>query len=194
MSDQSKLGLGQIITTEQNRDAIHVAVAPVTVAFRTFPGEHVGLNEEGEATTKLPSSQWIGVIDPFLPDGTVVQKGQRVWLYLYPGSITSLRHEWTHPAFSAIKPGNAEVARDPEGESRLWMENWAMKHMGEDYYGDSETLTVAQAFANAIKAGEDCHIGPYESAREYIDDEWWGHWERLTGKRGHRGKYFSCSC
>lgn len=38
------------------------------------------------------------------------------------------------------------------------------------------------------------HIGPYEDARDYIDDTWWTHWETITGARGERGSYFSCSC
>lgn len=65
--------------------------------------------------------------------------------------------------------------------------------MGEDYYGDGERSEDA-AYAAAIAAGREHHIGPYEDARDYIDNEWWAHWEIITGERGDRDSYFSCSC
>lgn len=94
------LGLGKLITTEQHRDAIHIAVAPVTAAAHLQPGQHVGLDAKGEACAL--KVQPIGIVDPFLQGA--VAKGQRFWLFLYPGSITSLRHEWTHPAFAVLDP------------------------------------------------------------------------------------------
>lgn len=179
------LGIGKLITTEQFRDAIHVAVAPVVAAERLASGWHVGLNSNGEASV---SETPVGIVDPFLRDS--VASGKRFWLFLYPGSITSLRHDWTHPAFSgpcAQPDGNKEA-------SRQWMTDWALKHMGEDYYGDGEISSPDVALARAIDAGERNHVGPYEDARDYIDNEWWNHWETITGKRGDRDAYFSCSC
>lgn len=190
MSDQSKLGLGQIITTEQHRDAIHVAVAPVKAAHVLVAAEHVEIRPDG---TAFRGTKPIGIVDPFLR--RAVEPDETFWLFLYPGTITSLRHEWAHPAFTGHPESSPATPLDPEGESKRWMEKWAVEHMGRDYYGDyDKPLEPAVAFANAIRAGEDLHIGPYESARDYIDDEWWTHWERLTGKNGQRGEYFSCAC
>lgn len=58
MSDQSKLGLGQIITSQQERDAIHIAVAPVTAAEKLNPGDHVALTQEGEAFETDSGRNW----------------------------------------------------------------------------------------------------------------------------------------
>ena len=92
--------LGQLIEDgDRRRDAIHIAVAPVTAAVRLAPGQHVGLVREGNLELVGPCDRPIGVVDPFLTEP--VEPGQRFWLFLYPGTITGLRHVWTHPAFTA---------------------------------------------------------------------------------------------
>jgi hypothetical protein len=91
--------LGRLIEDgDLRRDAIHIAVAPVTAANRLTPGQHVGLVEEGNLELAGPCEQNMGVVDPFLVN--MVEPGQRFWLFLYPGTITGLRHVWTHPVFS----------------------------------------------------------------------------------------------
>ena len=92
--------LGQLVSDgDRRRDAIHIAVAPVTAADRLAPGQHVGLIQEGNLELVGPCNRNIGVVDPFLAED--VEPGQRFWLFLYPGTITGLRHVWTHPAFAA---------------------------------------------------------------------------------------------
>jgi hypothetical protein len=91
--------LGQLIEDgDRRRDAIHIAVAPVTAAARLAPGQHVGLVQKGNLELVGPCDRNIGVVDPFLT--AAVESGQRFWLFLYPGTITGLRHVWTHPAFT----------------------------------------------------------------------------------------------
>jgi hypothetical protein len=92
--------LGHLIQDgDRRRDAIHIAVAPVTAAVRLTPGQHVGLVQEGSVELAGPCDCNIGVVDPFL--AAAVEPGQRFWLFLYPGTITGLRHVWTHPTFAA---------------------------------------------------------------------------------------------
>jgi hypothetical protein len=91
--------LGRLIEDgDRRRDAIHIAIAPVTAAERLMPGQHVGLIREDNLELVGPCDRTIGIVDPFLSDK--VEPGQRFWLFLYPGTIAGLRHVWTHPAFA----------------------------------------------------------------------------------------------
>jgi hypothetical protein len=102
--------LGQLVEDgDRRRDAIHIAVAPVTATERLAPGQHVGLIEEGNLELVGPCGRPIGVVDPFLAGP--VEPGQRFWLFLYPGTITGLRHVWTHPAFTAAAAAVKEKLR-----------------------------------------------------------------------------------
>jgi hypothetical protein len=93
--------LGKLITDgDRRRDAIHLAVAPVTAAHALAPGQHVGLVRPDSTEFVGNCDRPIGIIDPFLEEP--VEEGQRCWMFLYPGTITSLRHAWTHPAFAAV--------------------------------------------------------------------------------------------
>lgn len=94
-----KLKIGQIITEPQERDAIHMAVAPVIAGEGLMPGCKVDI-VDGVAIEALRGG--IGVVDPFLKK--LIKRGETFWLFLNPGSITSLRHEWSHPAFVTNDP------------------------------------------------------------------------------------------
>jgi hypothetical protein len=190
MSDIASLKIGQIIMDEQHKDAIHVAIAPVVASHRLYPGQPIGLGNQGYAYATVADP--CGIVDPFLTK--TVEEGQKFWMFLKPGTITSLRHEWTHPAFRNASHPEPSIHTSSKEMSKTWMTHWAVKHMSEDYYGDDERISPEEAFEKAIAAGHSTHIGPYESARDFIDDEWWGHWEAITGMPGSRGEYFSCSC
>lgn len=81
--------LGKLVPEhEHRRDAVHVAVAPVTAPERLDPGQHVCLNGNPH-----PYSEHVGIVDPFLL--SPVEKGERFWLCLYPNTVTGIRHVWT---------------------------------------------------------------------------------------------------
>lgn len=178
MSDTLKLG--QIITTEQERDAVHIAVAPVVAAADLYPGQHIGLTPDSQAYVPPPSVPTIGIVDPFLKSRAM--KGDRFWLFLYPGSIKSLRHDWTHPAFVEPAKANAHA-------SRQWIQDFA-DGKGCSY---EEIIEAAQCY---IRHGDYfCQGGRFEG--EYVPDEFWPHYENATGEKveeSKRGSFFSCSC
>lgn len=177
--------LGTIIDASQKRDAIHLAVEPVVAGERLRAGDHI--NVKGGVATKAAVGMGLGIVDPFLAGGA--HEGDRFWFVMYPRMVTSLRHVWSHPAFH----DEAGTPATPS-ESERWMRAWAVENMGEDYYGHSGTLAPNVAYENALQAGHNTNVGPYESARDSIDNEWWGHWEAITGCKGERGAYFSCAC
>lgn len=164
------LRMGEIIRTEQNRDAVHIAVAPVVSAQRLQPGEWVGIDLDGNASTSAKS---VGVVDPFLR--VEVDKGQKFWLFLIPGSITSLRHDWIHPAFSEEERSACD--------SREYLQEWANR-LG---------VTFDEFIAGAARGG---HMGTDIDYYGEIPDDLWLHYERFTGKAppSNRSDYFHCSC
>jgi hypothetical protein len=100
--EQSHPVLGQSPGPDDKRDAIHIAIAPVVAAHTLGPGQHVGPYNDGRyGITATP----IGIVDPFLI--AAVAENSPFWLCLYPYSITSLRHVWTHPSFVAKPPAAA---------------------------------------------------------------------------------------
>lgn len=202
MAEETVKMLGKLIGPDQERDAIHIAVAPVVAAHVIRPGEDVGLLEDGTAGD---CDEPIGIADPFLK--APVRKGQRFWVYLYPGSITSLRHQWTHPAFEkapetsqadSVAHAKAEItsiARDMGGDG-------AERGEAEDWYGPWRTMTYDRLMeaAETWLRDEDYYVQMgSESWRDgaFPTERFWNAYETVTGKRLDRDKainFFSCSC
>jgi len=185
------LGLGKIITTEQHRDAIHIAVVPVVAGQTLSPGTKVRLSPTGEAILS-GRKEPIGIVDPFLD--RIVAAGEKFWLFLNPGSITSLRHDWTHPAFQdELSERDMETVRKVTGkltspESELWLREFA----AQINFGYEEFM---EELAHAIKTGDSIHTGDQEID---VPDELWTHYEAVTGKtvpeKDRENLYFSCAC
>lgn len=188
----SSLPLGQIITTEQHKDAIHVAVAPVVAGEWLAPGAHIRLAASGQAVN-APQSETIGIVDPFLKQHVTI--GQRFWLFLYPGTITSLRHDWTHPAFESLKAVEPTASELERGKSEAWLRSFCERH-------DTDYEVMMRAAADWVDSQERgafgaylCDGGKYEG--ESVPDEFWVHYERVKGvavAEEHRGSFFTCSC
>jgi hypothetical protein len=104
-------------------------------------------------------------------------------MFLYPNTIQSLRHDWTHPAFE--DQGMAQSI------SELWLRNFAQK--GAVGMGYQELLDAAKAY---LESGDYLNEGGrWEGV--YTPDDFWDHYETVTGTKVplvKRGNFFSCSC
>jgi hypothetical protein len=160
--------VGTLIKGTEHRDAIHVAIAPVVAGEVINPGEHVGF-PVGDASAVFRESseiEAIGVVDPYLR--RAVEIGQRFFIFLYPGTVTSLRHQWTHPAFR-------EPDEIPESEQYLRM--FAARN-------DSSYEDILEGVFNG------------DGERE-IPGEFWYHFRKVTGKdvpEDERPYFFRCYC
>lgn len=184
--------IGKKLQGHERRDAVHFAVAPVIVSGFLRAGEKVKF---APGRTDMVVS-WdhddeppIGIIDPFLECGYVTDK-DRCWLFLFPSTITGLRHEWTHPAFpdqasqdSAATPDESEV-----DYSRRWLQGFATKYRGS--YAD---MIAGAAAGTGTGFGEDLEYGDFSPGSEF-----WRHVSIVTGKtftKEHMERTsFRCAC
>lgn len=186
----NEVKLGLLIKGDQQKDAIHIAVAPVIADQPLEPGAHVGLIRQGSDHAGLVKNP-IGIVDPFLKKA--VKQGERFWLFLYPNTVTSLRHEWTHPAFDSAPVPVVEELSAKVAASMAWLQE----------YASSINVTVDYVIAEATGNGDDCitadgvdqHGWDYEGGSL---DDFWHHIEAVTGKtfseRRRESVIFSCSC
>jgi hypothetical protein len=96
--------LGTILTRDEGRDAVHVAVVCCQMQSGTpalVGGDKVYLvsPDTNPPTIRMAykSERVFGILDPFLEQ--FVRSGELFWVFLTPRTITSLKHSWTHPAF-----------------------------------------------------------------------------------------------
>ena len=171
--------LGKLLKGDEQRDAIHIAIAPVKAAEKLNPGQPVSrIGVEAWATSGEP----IGVVDPFLK--STVKVGQWFWMFLYPNTITSLRHEWAHPAFSN------EAPVDPKIASEAWLRAFVAS---SDCPGYEEV--IAKAVDNRNTWDEDYLHFDGIDANGSIPPEIWYHIEIVTGRKiTHMALWFSCAC
>lgn len=114
--------LGTILRGTETRDAIHIAITPIIAAHFLRPGTRVGVDDSGKANAngEYPT---LGIVDPFLQKP--VQDGETFYLFLFPGTITNMWHEWTHPSL----PQTIRPSSDSEKEaSKTWLTEYAALH------------------------------------------------------------------
>jgi len=169
------------------KDAIHVAILPVIVGpdLCVYPGrpakvssfnEEAGLFELGEIGKN------IGIINPFM--GGRADSGDRIYIFLYPNTVTSLRHDWEFEGLETIR----KIGQPTLDGSKLYIENLA-ENLDMSY---EDLMDAAEDF---IDYGNYCNVGINEDAS--LPDEFWAHYELISGRivpADKRYSFFSCSC
>jgi len=112
----SEVKIGQLIEDpDAPREATHVALLPVIATEDLFPGQRVVFMPGGYPYVKgtLDITVWTGIVDPFLTKN--VKEGERFYLWMRPGSVNSLRHNWSHPA---VPDDDVQVIHDTDDSCR----------------------------------------------------------------------------
>lgn len=176
MSDTIRLGTQPHYS--QTRDAIHVAVVPVTADEDLQPGSRVGLVKQGRVSRSAECI--IGIIDPFLKKP--VEKNARCYLLLLPNTVQGMRHHWQHPAFS-----DSDSIVNDSSKSKEWISNYAAG-LGVSY---DDLMNAAESY---IEHGDYWNEGDRFDG-VYLDNVFWDHFQAVTGKFvDDKSSFFSCSC
>jgi hypothetical protein len=193
----SDVEVGITPLADAGRDAIHIAIIPVTAADTLKPGQAVTVSMDGGpwAFGILSREAWnpVGVIDPFLTKS--VKAGERCWLFLNPRSITSLRHVWSHPKFpeeetkspvslSAAKERIREVCTSAGIDDTIFLQAVMSPYLQYGNYDD-----------DGIRIDHDYVLSMGRDAGGEIPGYFWDDVEAVTGvKLRYRPSHFTCSC
>ncbi len=167
MSDTT---LGSLIVGKGERDAIHVALAPVTTREHLKPGQHVGFVREYDTDVIGVCPNPIGIVDPFLEH--TVKPGDRFYVVLYQNTVTGMKHQWEHPAFASA----------PKEASIKWLQELA-DEISMDYRDLLDYISDG-----SIYTGSEDNSGCRDSEDIKM------HYENATGAKAPREVYFRCAC
>ena len=179
--------LGTLIDSSETRDAIHLAVLPVTASVELEPGERI-TQKKGYAK---PSRKGLGIVDPFLT--RKVPPGKMFWMILRPRLVTSLRHVWEHPEFplddTVVKQTESTTNKEDKLEARK-----AIGEIARDCLISAKDLI--QGAHDYLDHGHYLNNGPRWEGIS-VPEEFWDHFEVLSGRKipePKRGNFLSCSC
>lgn len=103
--------LGNIITANEERDAVHVAIAPIKAGEILQPGSPIRLvGRKAYFTSDRENS--VVCVDPFL--AAQVEEGKTFWLLMNPREVIAMKHIWA----SANLEGTSE--RDSDADHEAW--------------------------------------------------------------------------
>jgi hypothetical protein len=180
--------IGHILDDSSVRDAIHIAVAPVTATCTMKPGQHIGfVTPDDFERVSTKTAKFLGIVDPFLLND--VRVGQRFFMFLMPNTITDQVHHWAHPDFDHAVALQVKDKLLGVNVSRDWMHEFC----GEYDVDYDEVMNGAHDY---LLSGDYLDLG---TAFDGVSTppEFWHHYSRLSGKEVPEDKkdnFFSCSC
>lgn len=133
--------IGRKLDDTAERDCIHVAMFPAIAGNdRMHRGEEVklvyGTENEVVPADSVYGIETIGIIDPFFGiaaitgndqnyyDNQTIKKGDRVWVFLFPGTATGMRHHFAHPQLDAASARIGPRAINAEGQDDSDDSDW----------------------------------------------------------------------
>lgn len=207
--------IGQIIPPDAvaGRDAVHFALYPAVAGMSIWPGDAVVFTPDGAALRyeekQITTIKPLGIADPFCTRR--INEGERFWVFLYPNTITSLRHAWTHPAFPDEPPALvAPKVDDAIAKAEAWLRNhhhtkiidgWTPE-TGDEYDEPNESVKTFEAFIQTMRdwvvSGGlygDAATLRHDHRDEDASPEFWDNFYIYTGMRLRSTAHpFSCSC
>jgi len=183
MAKDNAQTLGQRLGHTGVRDAVHVPIISAKAAHELRPGQHVILNADGSVSSCLTENTSLGVVDPYI--NGIIKPGDSVWVFVRPGSISTLTHHWTHPKVVDI----TEVVPDKE-KARIRLQEFAENELG----------VTLDRMLSAIEAcrtddGDALYSHSYESLSVY--DGFWSDYEMYTGNSDpnkNEGYFYFFTC
>lgn len=184
-----KVEIGQLLNGSEKKDAIHIAIYPAVADKTLHPGTPVTLRDDDPSiAVQCPAGVSIGIVDPYLR--APLRPGDRFYIFINPGTITGLRHDWTHPM---LKP-EFEVDRRLE-EAKQWMRDFA-DDVGMSY---KEIINAGDMW---VKANERTTQYSSSAAQDTLNNDkektqkFWECYKIITGRepKDTEVQPFSCSC
>ena len=175
------------------RDAIHIAVEPVVAGEPIEPGTPVALGASGKAYEAWENLPALGIADPFLTES--ILSGSRFYMFLFPNTITSLRHVWEHNAFPDPVGIDLTTCRPVDLQTVAVSEAW-LRDYAEIFKISYEALLDAGTDFAETDEYYVLNFDTPEEARDLAPD-FWRHYQVVTGRKAPddcSDTPFSCAC
>lgn len=173
--------LGVTPDADAKPDAVHIAIYPGIAAHGLSPGEDVGFTDDSRERVG-ESDVPFGIIDPFCK--RPISEGDRCWVLLYPNTVTSLRHDWTHPAFADNPSLALAECRLNEIASEIGVDADELKENAEWWMNDKSKWP--EYWVEGARFDGVC-----------LPDDFWDAYEAATGAKcpeNRRHSFLGCSC